>query len=82
MSQSDSRSVRRRCLSLRRPSCLALAVSAAVTLQTSSVSCATFRARQALRPRQAFHALTLNGRFDLGFQYADTVPACAWNFRG
>src|SRR5437867_8115365 len=82
MGQSDSRSVRWRFLSLRRPSCLALVVSAAGTLRASSVPCVCFRARHALRPRQAFHALTSLGRFHFGFRYADTVPACVCCFRG
>jgi hypothetical protein len=81
-SRSDSRSARRRFLSLRRPSCLALAVSAAGTLRASSVPCVCFGARHALRPRQAVLALTFSGRFHVGFRYADTVPACVCCFRG
>jgi len=61
MSRSDSRNARRRFLSLRRPSCLALVVSAAGTLRASSVPCVCFGARHALRPRQALHALTFSG---------------------
>src|SRR5664279_3519683 len=66
MSRSDSRSARRRFLSLRRPSCLALVVSAAGILRASSVPCVCFRARHALRPRQAGHALTFSGVSVLG----------------
>jgi hypothetical protein len=66
MDRSDSRSARRHFLSLRRPSCLALAVSAAGTLRASSVPCICFRARHALRPRQAVHALTVAGVSVLG----------------
>jgi hypothetical protein len=82
MSQSDSRSARRRFLSLRHPSCLALVVSAAGTLRASSVPCVCFGARHALRPRQALHALTIYGRFRFGFRQTDTVPACILDFRG
>ena len=82
MSRSDSRNARRRFLSLRRPSCLALVVSAAGTLRASSVPCVCSGARRALRPRQAFHALTMYGRLRVGFRYADTVPACVCCFRG
>ena len=82
MSRSDSRRLRRHFLSLRRPSCLALAVSAAGTLRASSVPCVCFGARHALRPRQAFHALTIYGRLRVGFRQADTVPACVCCFRG
>src|SRR5439155_12550964 len=82
MSQSDSRSARRRFLSLHRPSCLALAVSAAGTLRASSVPYVCFGARHALRPRQAVHALTFYGRFHVGFRYTDTVSACVCWFRG
>jgi len=59
MSRSDSRNARRHFLSLRRPSCLALVVSAAGTFRASSVPCVCFGARHALRPRQAFDILTL-----------------------
>ena len=68
MSRSDSRRLRRHFLSLRRPSCLALAVSAAGTLRASSVPCVCFGARHALRPRQTFHALTVCGRLRVGFR--------------
>ena len=82
MDRSDSRRARRHFLSLRRPSCLALVVSAAGTLRASSVPCVCFRARHALRPRQAGHALTIHGHLRFGFRYADTVPACVCCFRG
>ena len=145
MSRSDSRSARRHFLSLRLPSCLALAVSAAGTLRASSVSCDSrtpdigtksrcvvfrsfdpenairvrgfcqcdalhtqrlvthsrrktsqyfeetigmsggldsFSARHALRPRQAFKALTYCGPRRIGFRHTDTVPACVCCFRG
>ena len=82
MSRSDSRSARRHFLSLRLPSCLALAVSAAGTLRASSVSCDSFSARHALRPRQAFKALTYCGPLRIGFRHTDTVPACVCCFRG
>ena len=58
MSRSDSRMTRRDSLSLRRRSGLALAVRTAGVLRASSVWCVSFRARQALRPRQAGVALT------------------------
>ena len=66
MDRSDSRRLRRHFLSLRRPSCLALVVSAAGTLRASSVPCVCFGARHALRPRQALHALTFSGVLVLG----------------
>jgi hypothetical protein len=50
MGRSDSRRVRRRFLSLRLPSGLGLAISAAGTLRASSVSCDSFRARQSSIP--------------------------------
>ena len=69
-------------MSLRLLSCLALAVSAAGTLRASSVPCVCFGARHALRPRQAFHALTFAGVSVLGSGKTDTVPACVQLFRG
>jgi len=59
MNQSDSRIIRRRFLSLRLPSCLALAVSAAGTLRASFVPCVSFSTRHALRPRQTLDQLTI-----------------------
>src|ERR1039458_5224765 len=80
MSRSDSRSARRRFLSLRRPSCLALAISAAGTLRVSSVPCVCFRARHALRPRQAFHALTVPGVSVLGSGKQTPSPLASCTF--
>src|ERR1035441_830248 len=80
MSRSDSRSARRRFWSLRRPSCLALAISAAGTLRVSSVPCVCFRARHALRPRQAFHALTVPGVSVLGSGQQTPSPLAAHAF--
>ena len=82
MDRSDSRRLRRHFLSLRRPSCLALVVSAAGTLRASSVPCICFGARHALRPRQAGHALTIHGHLRFGFRDTDPVPACVCCFRG
>jgi hypothetical protein len=82
MDRSDSRSARRHFLSLRRPSCLALAVSAAGTLRASSVPCVCLGARHALRPRQAGPALTIHEHLRFGFRHTDTVPACVCCFRG
>ena len=76
MSQSDSRSASRRFFGLRLPSCLALAVSAAGTLRVSFVPCVSFRARHALRPRQALLVLTFYGRFGFGFRQQDAVSTC------
>src|SRR6266702_4258539 len=78
MSRSDSRSARCRCLSLRHPSCLALVISAAGTLRASSVPCVCFGTRHALRPRQAFHALTRYGRFRFGFRKQTPSPLAPW----
>jgi len=80
MSRSDSRSARRRFLSLRRPSCLALVVSAAGTLRASSVPCVCFHARHALRPRQAFHALTFSGVSVLGSSKLTPSPLAFSSF--
>jgi hypothetical protein len=80
MSRSDSRSARRRFWSLRRPSCLALAISAAGTLRVSSVPCVCFRARHALRPRQAFHALTVPGVSVLGSGKQTPSPLASCSF--
>jgi hypothetical protein len=82
MDRSDSRRLRRHFLSLRRPSCLALVVSAAGTLRASSVPCVCFGARHALRPRQAGHTLTIPGHLRFGFRDTDPVPACVCCFRG
>src|SRR5215207_7287836 len=82
MSQSDSRTVSRRSLSLRLPSCLALAVSAAGTFRASFVRCAFFNTCHALRPRQALRNLTFNGCFGIGFGKTNGLPTCVWNFRG
>ena len=80
MGRSDSRRVRRHFLSLRRPSCLALVVRAAGTLRVSSVPCVCFGMCHALRPHQAFDALTCDGRLSVGYRYAETVPACISSF--
>src|SRR5437879_4010431 len=52
------------------------------TTRASSVPCVCFGARHALRPRQAFHALTFYGRFRFGFRPTDTVPTCTLDYRG
>ena len=80
MSRSDSRNARRRCLSLRRPSCLALVVSAAGTLRASSVPCVCFGARHALRPRQALNALTFPGVSVLGSGTLTSSPLASAAF--
>ena len=76
MDRSDSRRLRRHFLSLRHPSCLALAVSAAGTLRASSVPCVCLGARHALRPRQVVKSLTFNGPLRFGFRWDDTLPTC------
>ena len=80
MGQSDSWRARWHFLSLRHPSCLALVVRAAGTLRVSSVPCVCFGMCHALRPRQAFDALTCDGRLSVGYRYAETVPACIGSF--
>ena len=68
MSRSDSRSARRHFLSLRHPSCLALAVSAAGTLRVSLVPNDPFFTRHALRPRQVRRCLTHCGTDSVEFR--------------
>ena len=80
MDRSDSRNARRRFLSLRRPSCLALAVSAAGTSRASSVPCVCLGARHALRPRQALHALTFAGVSVLGSRTLTPSPLASAAF--
>jgi len=80
MGQSDSWRARRHFLSLRHPSCLALVVRAAGTLRVSSVPCVCFSMCHALRPRQAFDALTFDGRLSIGYRDTETVPACIGSF--
>jgi hypothetical protein len=80
MNRSDSRIARQHSLSLRCPSCFALAVSAAGTLRASFVPCVSFSARHALRPRQALDDLTMPVGVVLGSAVLKASPLASGSF--